>query len=263
MKCGRQVSAPTGACVDGGASGQPSGTSCHLPSKGGFDGRQVAAPTGACVDGGASGQPSGTSCHLERGAIATGNCVLESLRYPSKEGLEAEDEAKVEALEALREASEHQFELWLRRIKRKFGGEVKFVSVTSDLDGDTGEVVRVHHHVVLAAEGISWDLLRSEWKLGGMDIRQLRHNADYTPIALYLMRQVRRRPDAKKYRVSRGMVQPEITEREILGNVQMRVPVGAKLLEASEFNLESAGQYMRYIPKKKAPKGRGGGDDGI
>ena len=170
-------------------------------------------------------------------------------------------------MEALREAAEKQLFLWLRRVKRKHGQELKFIAVTADLDGETGELVRVHHHVPIAAEGISWDLLRKEWKLGSVDIVQVRHNVDYTPIAVYLMRQVRRRPDAKKYRVSRGMEQPEVMEREIIGHVQMRVPVGALLLESSEFQIDFPGQYMRYIPKKKTPKvgghKEGGDDDGL
>jgi hypothetical protein len=165
-----------------------------------------------------------------------------------------------QAMDALREAAEHQLFLWIRRVKRKYGKELKFVAVTADLDGDTGELVRIHHHLPIAAEGISWDLLRKEWKLGSVDIVQLRHNVDYTPIAVYLMRQVRRRPDAKKYRVSRGMEQPEVMEREIFGHVQMRVPVGALLLESSEFQIDNPGQYMRYIPRKKSPKTDGGGD---
>jgi hypothetical protein len=171
-----------------------------------------------------------------------------------------ENEELAQAMDALREAAEHQLFLWIRRVKRKYGKELKFVAVTADLDGDTGELVRIHHHLPIAAEGISWDLLRKEWKLGSVDIVQLRHNVDYTPIAVYLMRQVRRRPDAKKYRVSRGMEQPEVMEREIFGHVQMRVPVGALLLESSEFQIDNPGQYMRYIPRKKSPKTDGGGD---
>lgn len=171
-----------------------------------------------------------------------------------------ENEELAQAMDALREAAEHQLFLWIRRVKRKYGKELKFVAVTADLDGDTGELVRIHHHLPIAAEGISWDLLRKEWKLGSVDIVQLRHNVDYTPIAVYLMRQVRRRPDAKKYRVSRGMEQPEVMEREIYGHVQMRVPVGALLLESSEFQIDNPGQYMRYIPRKKSPKTDGGGD---
>ena len=151
----------------------------------------------------------------------------------------------------LREAADKQLTLWLRRLKRKYSGKIKAVLITSDVDHETGELVRVHHHVVLAAEGISWDLLRGEWKNGSVDIKQLRAQPDYTPIATYLMRQVRKQPEKKKYRVTQGMEQPKIEEREILCNTEMKAPAGANVLERSEYTAESIGQYIWYVPKKR------------
>jgi len=162
-----------------------------------------------------------------------------------------------EACARLRAAAEKQMNLWLRRVKRQQA--VKYIAVTSDIDGDTGEVVRIHHHLVLAAEGISWDMLQKQWKLGSVDIRRLRGQQDYTPIAVYLMRQVRRQPDAKKYSVSRGMLMPEITEREVLGNPEIKAPAGAKIMERSEYNPETVVQYIRYVPKKREARKAGGG----
>ena len=162
-----------------------------------------------------------------------------------------EEDGDAEAVNRLREAADKQLTLWMRRVKRKFGGKIKAVLITSDVDHETGELVRVHHHVVLAAEGISWDLLRGEWKHGSVDIKQLRAQPDYTPIATYLMRQVRKQPDKKKYRVTQGMEQPKIEEREILCNTEMKAPAGANVLERSEYTAESIGQYIRYVPKKR------------
>ena len=156
-----------------------------------------------------------------------------------------------EAVNRLREAADKQLTLWVRRLKRKYSGKIKAVLITSDVDHETGELVRVHHHIVLAAEGISWDLLRGEWKHGRVDIKQLRAQPDYTPIATYLMRQVRKQPDKKKYRVTQGMEQPKIEEREILCNTEMKAPAGANVLERSEYTAESIGQYIRYVPKKR------------
>ena len=84
-----------------------------------------------------------------------------------------------------------------------------------------------------------------------MDIKQLRAQPDYTPIATYLMRQVRRQPDKKKYRVTQGMEMPKIEERVVLSNSEIRAPAGANVLERSEFSAESIGQYIRYVPKKR------------
>ena len=160
-------------------------------------------------------------------------------------------EGNGEAWNRLREAAEKQMSLWLRRVKRKFGGKIKALMITSDVDHETGELVRVHHHIVFAAEGISWDLMRKEWKHGSVDIKQLRAQPDYTPIATYLMRQVRRQPDKKKYRVTQGMEMPKIEERVVLSNSEIRAPAGANVLERSEFSAESIGQYIRYVPKKR------------
>ena len=99
-----------------------------------------------------------------------------------------------------------------------------------------------------------------------VDIRRLRGQKDYTPVAVYLLRQVRRQPDAKKYAVSRGMLLPVITEREVLGNPEIRVPAGASVLERAEYNAETVVQYVRYVPKKRGPCSRaedGGGGNGI
>ena len=164
---------------------------------------------------------------------------------------EKEENGDAEAVNRLREAADKQLTLWLRRLKRKYSGKIKAVLITSDVDHETGELVRVHHHIVLAAEGISWDLLRGEWNHGSVDIKQLRAQPDYTPIATYLMRQVRKQPDKKKYRVTQGMEQPKIEEREILCNTEMKAPAGANVLERSEYTAESVGQYIRYVPKKR------------
>lgn len=163
---------------------------------------------------------------------------------------EEQGKAVEQALNALREALDHQLGLWLRRIKRKHGEKIKALMVVSDMDHETGELVRCHCHIVLAAEGISWDLLRKEWKLGSVDIRQLRNQPDYTPIAVYLMKQVRRQPDKKKYRVTQGMELPIVEERVITGHTEIKVPAGALVLERSEFHEDSLGQYIRYIPKR-------------
>ena len=173
------------------------------------------------------------------------------------------------AMTALKDAAEYELTKYLRRIRRKTGAEIKFLSVTSDMDAATGEIVRVHHHVVLCvktpsvtaapfqlpqegAKTISWDMLRDCWKHGDVNIRQLRRQRDYTPIASYLLRQVRHKPDAKAYRVSRGMELPEITEREVIGHVEIKAPAGAVVVERSAFNPETVTQYIRYIPKKVA-----------
>lgn len=154
------------------------------------------------------------------------------------------------ALNQMREAAEHQVNLYLRRIGRKI--RHKAVWVTADIDGETGEVVRIHHHIALCPEegqDVSWDLLRKQWRLGGIDIKTF-HGADYTPLAAYLLRQVRHQPDAKKYSCSRGFEQPRMEERIVLSaQNEIRTPAGAKVLER-QYSDEHVAQYVRYIPRR-------------
>ena len=179
-------------------------------------------------------------------------------RHPAIEARAGVDDQKI------RELAEHQCKLWLRRIARKAGGKLKYLGVSSDMDGQTGELVRAHCHVVLDAPGVSWDALREAWHLGWIDIRQLRKQRDYTPVAVYLMRQVQRVPDKKKYFVSRGMEQPEVLERIVPYEGEIRVQPGATVLERSEYNPDNVSQYVRYLPRKPRPKlgGHQRGDTG-
>lgn len=167
-----------------------------------------------------------------------------------------EPELQAEAiLQKIHKAAEHELRLWLRRARRAFG-EVKIFGVTAELDGETGEVVRVHHHVCLQlAETCSrmeiMEKAQKLWKHGGTDVRTLRAMPDYTPTAVYMLRQVIHRENENKYIVSRGMEQPEISEREVLGANEIRVPPGANVLERAKYSDDSFAQYVRYIPKKR------------
>lgn len=67
-----------------------------------------------------------------------------------RQGLPMETEE--ERLDTMRAAAEHELQLMIRRVKReldKLGLPLRYVAVTSDMDGDTGETVRVHHHLVV------------------------------------------------------------------------------------------------------------------
>lgn len=166
----------------------------------------------------------------------------------------AQEKEQWSAVEALREAAEHDVTLYLRRAKRI--AAAKYAAVTANLNGRTGELVRVHHHIVLILDKPvgqeTLKKLQKAWKQGGCDIRQLRHQKDYTPLAVYLMNQASRvTADAKKYRVSTGMEKPQTVEREIAGHTEIKAPPGANVIERSQYSIDCFGQYIRYIPKKR------------
>ena len=170
------------------------------------------------------------------------------------------DEEAAAMLDRVDAAAEHALRLWLRRVKRKLGCAVKAFGVTAEIDGKTGEITRIHHHisVQITAEHDRLEAmaaLQAAWSAGQADIRTLREMPDYTPTAVYMLRQVRRREHEQKYFATRGMERPEISEREILGNNEIKAPPGANVLERAEYDGEHIAQYVRYIPKKREKRG--------
>lgn len=181
---------------------------------------------------------------------------------------EAETRKMVERVgtdvDAMYKAVEHEAELFLRRLKRAMGEkgkDLRAVMVISDMDGKTGEMVRPHVHVIVPAKDFSMQngvlmaagkAVQKIWKKGNVHYQSLWNQDDYTPLADYLMRQVRRRPDAKKYKTTRNMKKPcLVSERLIYKNTPIKAPKGAKVLHISEFN-PGESQYVRYIPASRS-----------
>ena len=148
----------------------------------------------------------------------------------------------------------------IRRVKReldKLGLPLRYAAVTSDMDGDTGETVRVHHHLVV--DRAVRDVFVEKWAgLGGVDWKPLSPQMDYTPLASYLIRQVRRVPDHKKYISSRNLVRVQPKDRIAMSEAEVRVPKGGVLLFREAYH-PGLSQYIRYIlpeSRRKRPPGR-------
>lgn len=187
------------------------------------------------------------------------------LKWGREKGLPVDSEDEGEKQNAIWEAAAHELDIALRRVKRalgKEGTELKAIYCTSDMDGDTGELVRVHHHLIVNA-GVQQAFLQAweKYGLGNVSWTPLYANQiDRTPLAEYIIRQVRRIPDAKKYRCTRNLKQPKV-KREIFSDKdnELAVPRGGKLIYRAENknrgdlrenyrNYHS--QYIRYITPK-------------
>ena len=144
-----------------------------------------------------------------------------------------------------------------RKESKKAGCTMKTFAVTSDMDGETGEVVRVHHHVVLTKEA-EFAMLHA-WDLGLVHTEQLYRQDDYTPLAAYLLGQVRHREGKKKYSCSRNMVKPRVEEQvlEEIPETEIRVQPGARVLDRTPYREGVTSQYVRYKRKPRTAK-RGG-----
>ena len=173
----------------------------------------------------------------------------------SIEGYELMEEA--ERLEAVRQAADHQAKLCLRRVKYAAGKkepdvEIKSVLVTSDMDGKTGECVRIHHHLVVSSAALKY--FEEKWTLGGVEYEVFGRQKDYWRVAEYLLDQVRKIPDAKKYTPSRNLVHPQPKDRIAKNGSQLRPPKGAVILKLGEWQ-PGRPQYMRYILPEAADLG--------
>lgn len=186
--------------------------------------------------------------------------------WARKNDLPIDSENEEERQNAIWEAAAHELDIALRRVKRKLDKqnmELMAVYCTSDMDGDTGEIVRVHHHLVVKAEAReafveAWE----KYGLGSVDWEYLwPDQLDRTPIAEYIIRQVRRIPDVKKFRSTRNLVRPKARDRVVYTDNELQVPRGGKLIfrqeqeqklvfSRSDMNRQS--QYIRYVlPERK------------
>jgi len=189
------------------------------------------------------------------------DAVARLREYAESQGADMERAEEAERAEYLRRAAERELRLVLRRVKReleKTGVELRYVAVTSDMDGDTGEAVRLHHHLIVPAQARAAFLKR--WGLGGVSWSPLSAQPDYLPVAEYLLRQVRRAPDGKKYISSRNLIRPLPRDRVALTDAELRVPRGGKLLQRSEYR-PGKPQYIRYVLPETRRKGPPGWDE--
>ena len=145
----------------------------------------------------------------------------------------------------------------IRRAAKKAGVEMKTFAVTSDLDQETGELVRVHHHVVVNADAAR--LLQEKWQYGLVHTENLYRQDDYTPLAAYLLGQVRHKENRKKYSCSRNMTQPTVEEMVLseAPDNEIRVQPGAKVLDRTPYREGCVSQYVRY-KRKPSTRKRGG-----
>ena len=139
--------------------------------------------------------------------------------------------------------------------------DMRTFAVTADMDGETGELVRVHHHVVVTAAAAQ--AIADRWSHGIVHTENLYKQDDYTPLAAYLLGQVRHREGKKKYSCSRNMVKPKV-EEQVLAEApdnEIRVQPGAKVLDRTPYREGTLSQYVRYKRKPRVAK-RGGHKEG-
>lgn len=195
------------------------------------------------------------------------NAGLERIKaWGRSRGLPVDVRDEAQRNDAIWEAAAHELNIALRRVQRRLkkeSKELKAIYCTSDMNGETGEIVRVHHHLIVNADVQGAFLAAWEkYGLGGVSWTPLwQDQLDRTPIAEYIIKQVRRIPDAKKFRSTRNLIRPKPKNRIVYKDNELQVPRGGKLLYRQEYqNKQSVSrefqnkqpQYIRYIlPEKR------------
>jgi len=174
-------------------------------------------------------------------------------KWIGKQGIDLQQLDEAQAMAAMWEAADNELVNCLRRARRRAkeaGVEIRAAFVTSDMDGQTGESVRVHHHLVINKE--AKEFFVQAWKdLGGVSWSPMwDYQDDRTDVAEYMLRQVRRIPDAKKFRTTRNLVPPVPKDRIVHSEAELQVPRGGKLLFRREFTKSGQPQYIRYVLPK-------------
>ena len=153
-------------------------------------------------------------------------------------------------LQDLRQAAQQEFINCIRRVKRAVNSELKYIGITADLDGKTGEQVRTHHHLIVNADCA--EQFQKAWrKYGSVHTRQLSEQEDYTPVALYFCAQVSHVDDAKTYTRSRNLVIPQPRDRVVYTGSELKLPAKCRLLDRGAWQGQYAPQYIRYaLPER-------------
>lgn len=181
------------------------------------------------------------------------------------------DQAGLEAIggtfEGAKKAGKKFIDRLVYRLK-KLGLVCKWVLAPSEIDGETGALVRPHVHIVITGDGfqvrdkrlcLGSETVNEIWGLGSVDVQFLRHQRDYYPLAAYIVNQSRGVPDEKKWSCSRNMKKPIVRREIVTSGGQLRIPAGAVELPGTRYDPEKGQNFVRYMPQKRDPRRKVGG----
>ena len=167
-----------------------------------------------------------------------------------------------EKRDAIWDAAKKEGEKFIRRLRKAGAEDLRYVLVPSDMDGTTGDEVRVHLHLVIS--GDCFVLADKQLRLGqegptlgelwgkGIVLHEFLRGGSYNKLAAYLIRQTREIANRKKYTCSRNLeqIEPEEYITTLTPSEDFPTPKGYRREEwqggASD---RRAMQYARYVPE--------------
>lgn len=169
----------------------------------------------------------------------------------SNKGLEAlMKKAGTDDPDAFVRYAKKEYDNCLKRVQyraKKLDVEVKAAAVVSISDPETGEAVRVHHHVVVNAEAAM--LFDECWNAGEVRGRELysHHGPDLQELADYMIAQAARVGTDKRYTRTRNLLKP-LVHRPVKArkpSAELQVPRGCEKIWRSEYKSGRV-QHIRY-----------------
>lgn len=173
--------------------------------------------------------------------------------------------------------AEKQAKLFIQRLARvykKMGITLRWIEQTSFIDGDTGEVVRIHHHILVTGaafkyqENGTWTVggktLNEIWGFGTVDWQPIRDEDNHNGIAIYMYRQAHAEANEKRWTCSRNMIEPEIHDH-LLASAEavkkylnrdgsLKIPRAAENVATDEYDESIGRHYVTYTLAGKEEK---------
>lgn len=138
--------------------------------------------------------------------------------------------------ESIRTSAEHELKKYIMRCQyecHKLGIIMRAIYVTSDKDSDTGNHVRVHHHVIVNNDAV--EIMIRQWHDGLVKCKSLNSDVDHTGLAAYIIRQsTTNNRRAHTYGRTRNLLKPTVSEY-VLANPDddLIAPEGAQIISSS------------------------------
>ena len=180
-----------------------------------------------------------------------------TLTYSDKGLSELRKKAGAEDIEKILRQAKRGYDNCMKRVKyqaKKNGIEVKAAAVLSITNPETGEAVRIHHHVVANADAAP--LFIESWKAGEVRARVLYSNngPDLQELADYMIAQAARVGADKRYTHTRNLNRAEVSRPIKAKNpaAELKVPRDCREIWRSEYK-KGRPQHIRYYRPPAAP----------
>lgn len=135
----------------------------------------------------------------------------------------------------IKKSAEQELKKYIKRCEyhcSKQGITLRAIYATSDVDANTCNNVRVHHHVIVNNEAV--EIMIRQWTHGLVKCKSLIDGADHTSLAAYIIHQSTAHNSAHAYGRTRNLVKPTVSEHILADpNIDLIAPNGSRIITSS------------------------------